>query len=243
MKKTLAMSLMLLMTGCACFDGMCGDEEEFEETPAPKHVYKGYDNQGCNYATGENCQDNRPIRVNYYNVQPQRIQPRPIVYRQEQPIIYVKEVEKPAPVIIKHKEAPKPIIVEKTVAPVQTVQTNKSYASCGDIKSTSKEYEINDGSHCNPQVKEVREPVEIVYKKTTYKTVYEPRTSTTVTFEKEPYKQEAKEEVVKTTTTTTREVVTNAQPVSQNVETVTTTTTTTTSNDENLDILPQDEIK
>ncbi len=243
MKKTLAMSLMLLMTGCACFDGMCGDEEEFEETPAPKHVYKGYDNQGCNYATGENCQDNRPIRVNYYNVQPQRIQPRPIVYRQEQPIIYVKEVEKPAPVIIKHKEAPKPIIVEKTVAPVQTVQTNKTYASCGDIKSTSKEYEINDGSHCNPQVKEVREPVEIVYKKTTYKTVYEPRTSTTVTFEKEPYKQEAKEEVVKTTTTTTREVVTNAQPVSQNVETVTTTTTTTTSNDENLDILPQDEIK
>ena len=243
MKKTLAMSLMLLMTGCACFDGMCGDEEEFEETPAPKHVYKGYDNQGCNYATGENCQDNRPIRVNYYNVQPQRIQPRPIVYRQEQPIIYVKEVEKPAPVIIKHKEAPKPIIVEKTVAPVQTVQTNKTYASCGDIKSTSKEYEINDGSHCNPQVKEVREPVEIVYKKTTYKTVYEPRTSTTVTFEKEPYKQEAKEEVVKTTTTTTREVVTNAQPVSQNVETVTTTTTTTTSSDENLDILPQDEIK
>ena len=194
MKKTLAMSLMLLMTGCACFDGMCGDEEEFEETPAPKHVYKGYDNQGCNYATGENCQDNRPIRVNYYNVQPQRIQPRPIVYRQEQPIIYVKEVEKPAPVIIKHKEAPKPVIVEKTVAPVQTVQTNKTYASCGDIKSTSKEYEINDGSHCNPQVKEVREPVEIVYKKTTYKTVYEPRTSTTVTFEKEPYKQEAKEE-------------------------------------------------
>ncbi len=243
MKKTLAMSLMLLMTGCACFDGMCGDEEEFEETPAPKHVYKGYDNQGCNYATGENCQDNRPIRVNYYNVQPQRIQPRPIVYRQEQPIIYVKEVEKPAPVIIKHKEAPKPVIVEKTVAPVQTVQTNKTYASCGDIKSTSKEYEINDGSHCNPQVKEVREPVEIVYKKTTYKTVYEPRTSTTVTFEKEPYKQEAKEEVVKTTTTTTREVVTNAQPVSQNVETVTTTTTTTTSSDENLDILPQDEIK
>ena len=238
MKKTLAMSLMLLMTGCACFDGMCGDEEEFEETPAPKHVYKGYDNQGCNYATGENCQDNRPIRVNYYNVQPQRIQPRPIVYRQEQPIIYVKEVEKPAPVIIKHKEAPKPVIVEKTVAPVQTV-----HASCGDIKSTSKEYEINDGSHCNPQVKEVREPVEIVYKKTTYKTVYEPRTSTTVTFEKEPYKQEAKEEVVKTTTTTTREVVTNAQPVSQNVETVTTTTTTTTSSDENLDILPQDEIK
>lgn len=241
MKKTLAMSLMFMMTGCACFDGMCGDDEEFEETPAPQHVYKGYDNQGCNYANGEDCQANRPIRVNYYNVQPQRIQPRPIVYRQEQPIIYVKEVEKPAPVIIKHKEAPKPVVVENRVEPTTTVQKTKTFASCGDIKSTTKEYELNDGSHCAPEVKEVREPVEVVYKKTTYKTVYEPRTTTTVTFEKEPYKQETQEEVVKTTTTTTREVVTNTQPVAQNVETV--TTTTTTSNDEYLDILPQDEIK
>ena len=243
MKKTLVMSLMLVMSGCACFEGSCEDEEEFE-TPAPnQHVYKGYDNQGCNYANGENCQANRPIRVNYYNVQPQRIQPRPIVYRQEQPIIYVKEVERPAPVIIKHKEAPKPVIVEKKVAPKQEIKKENTFASCGDIKSTTKEYELNDGSHCAPEVKEVREPVEIVYKKTTYKTVYEPKTTTTVTFEKEPYKQESKEEVVKTTTTTTREVITNTQPVAQNVETVTTTTTTTTSSEENLDILPQDEIK
>lgn len=222
MKKTLAMSLMFLMTGCACLDGMCGDDE-FEETPVPQNAYKGYDNQGCNYATGENCQDNRPIRVNYYNVQPQRIQPRPIVYRQEQPIIYVKEVEKPAPVIIRHQETPKPVVVEKKVEPTTTVQKTKTFASCGDIKSTTKEYELNDGSHCAPEIKEVREPVEVVYKKTTYKTVYEPRTTTTVTFEKEPYKQEAKEEVVKTTTTTT--------------------TTTTTSSEENWDVLPQDEIK
>ena len=235
MKKTLAMSLMFLMTGCACFDGMCGDDEEFEETPAPQHVYKGYDNQGCNYANGEDCQANRPIRVNYYNVQPQRIQPRPIVYRQEQPIIYVKEVEKPTPVVIKHQEETKPSVDTS----VKTTQ--KTYSSCGDIKSTTKEYELNDGSHCAPEVKEVREPVEVVYKKTTYKTVYEPRTTTTETFEKEPYKQETQEEVVKTTTTTTREVVTNTQPVAQNIETVTTTTTTST--DEDFDVLPQDEIK
>ena len=241
MKKTLAMSLMFLMTGCACFDGMCGDDEEFEETPVPQNAYKGYDNQGCNYATGENCQANRPIRVNYY-VQPQQVQPRPIVYRQEQPIIYVKEVAKPAPVIIRHKEAPKPVVVEKKVEPATTVQKTNTYASCGDIKSTTKEYELNDGSHCAPEVKEVREPVEVVYKKTTYKTVYEPRTTTTVTFEKEPYKQQVQEDVVKTTTTTTKEVVTNIQPMAQNVETVT-TTTTTTSTDENWDILPQDEIK
>ena len=253
MKKTLAMSLMLLMTGCACFDGSYEDEEEYE-APAPKqHVYKGYDNRGCNYANGENCNVRpAPARINYYNVQPQRIQPRPIVYRQEQPIIYVKEVTRPTEVVIQPKPAPlpapvAPVVVEKKVEPkveTKTVENKKTYASCGDIKTTSKEYELNDGSHCAPQVKEVREPVEIVYKKTTYKTVYEPKTTTTVTFEKEPYKQPANEEVVNKTTTTTVEENSNASNM-QNVETVTTTTTTTSSSytKGNYDVLPADEIK
>lgn len=240
MKKTLALSLMFMMSGCACFDGLCGDDEL--TVVEPQNAYKGYDNQGCNYMTGENC-----VRG---EIMAQRTQPRPIVYRQEQPIIYVKEVERPTPVIIRRR--PAPVVVEKKIEPQTTQQTivkkhteekvnesNKTYSSCGDIKSTSKEYELNDGSHCNPQVKEVREPVEVVYKKTTYKTVYEPKTTTTITYEKEPYKQEAKEEVVKTTTTTTREVVTNNQPVTQNIETVTTTTST----DEYLDVLAPDEIK
>ena len=241
MKKTLAMSLMLLMSGCACLDGMCGDDEELE---APvQNVYKGYDNQGCNYANGEDCQATRATRINYY-IQPQAIQPRPIVYRQEQPIIYVKEVAAPTKVVIKQKPAPvaQPVVQTSTSTQTQNTTQEKTYASCGDIKTTSKEYELNDGSHCAPQVKEVREPVEVVYKKTTYKTVYEPKTTKTVTFEKEPYKQEAMEDVVKTTTTTTKEVVTNSQPITQNVETVT-TTTTTTSTDEDWDVLPEDEIK
>lgn len=40
---------------------------------------------------------------------------------------------------------------------------------------------------CAPQVKETREPVEVVYKKTTYKTVYEPKTTSTVSYERAPY--------------------------------------------------------
>ncbi len=44
---------------------------------------------------------------------------------------------------------------------------------------------------CAPQVRETREPVEVVYKKTTYKTVYEPRTTASVSYEKEPYCKQA----------------------------------------------------
>ena len=38
----------------------------------------------------------------------------------------------------------------------------------------------NGWSHCG-------EPVEVVYKKTTYRTVYEPKTYEDVSYEKEPY--------------------------------------------------------
>ena len=41
-----------------------------------------------------------------------------------------------------------------------------------------------------PQVKETREPVEVVYKKTTYKTVCDPQTTATVSYERAPYSQE-----------------------------------------------------
>ncbi len=40
-----------------------------------------------------------------------------------------------------------------------------------------------------PQVRETREPVEIVYKKTKYTTVYEPKTYQDVSYEKEPYNE------------------------------------------------------
>lgn len=38
-----------------------------------------------------------------------------------------------------------------------------------------------------PQIRETREPVEVVYKKTTYTTVYEPKTSAAVSYERSSY--------------------------------------------------------
>ena len=42
-------------------------------------------------------------------------------------------------------------------------------------------------SGCSPKYQETREPVEVVYKRTTYKTVYEPKTTSEVSYEKVPY--------------------------------------------------------
>ena len=44
-----------------------------------------------------------------------------------------------------------------------------------------------DDSSCPAKVRVVREPVEVVYRKTKYTTVYEPRTFKDVSYEREPY--------------------------------------------------------
>ena len=55
------------------------------------------------------------------------------------------------------------------VATVQTACTNTRTCGCATAQSSC--------GGCAPQVRETREPVEVVYKKTTYRTVYEPKTS------------------------------------------------------------------
>lgn len=46
---------------------------------------------------------------------------------------------------------------------------------------------LADTPGCPSTVRQTKEPVEIVYKKTTYTTVYEPKTTSAVSYEKEPY--------------------------------------------------------
>lgn len=225
MKKTLVLSLMLLLSGCTCLDGLCGDDEE-TVTPVTtnKTVYRGYDDNGCNHLNREDCE--KRIQNRYVYNQPQdyyiynQPQARRIVYRQAEPkVVYI---EKP---------------VQQAVVTTETLQNtaavNKTLVACSDLKTTSNEKTLSSGtSPCPAKVKEVREPVEVVFKKTTYKTVYEPKTTKTVTYEKEPYKQVKQEVIVKET-----------QPAPETVETITTTTTTTTTSENSLDVLPADEIK
>ena len=52
----------------------------------------------------------------------------------------------------------------------------------------------NTCNSCEGKVSEVREPVEVVYKKTTYKTVCDPKTVSQVTYETLPYDEAMPEE-------------------------------------------------
>ena len=74
---------------------------------------------------------------------------------------------------------------------------------------------------CQPTVSATREPVEIVYKKTTYTTVYEPKTTSDITYEKEAIKGAPVQTIApqpiavapQPITVTTQPVTVAAQPV------------------------------
>lgn len=90
---------------------------------------------------------------------------------------YVRRVHQ-APVI-RYREprpAPAPVVVPAVSCPCQT-------ASCG-CQAVQPAC-----SGCAPQVRETREPVEVVYKKTTYTTTYQPNTTAAVSYERAPYAQ------------------------------------------------------
>ncbi len=71
-------------------------------------------------------------------------------------------------------------------------------------------------NNCTKQnnVTQTKEPVEIVYKKTTYTTSCNPQTTQTVTYEKEPYSATKENVVLQPSTQETKDVVTTTlQPV------------------------------
>lgn len=64
--------------------------------------------------------------------------------------------------------------------PVRYRKCQKARPSCSSCNSCNS---------CGDKVSEVREPVEVVYKKTTYKTVCDPKTVSQVTYETLPYNE------------------------------------------------------
>ena len=80
--------------------------------------------------------------------------------------------QRPAYVIAQAEPAPVPVTTIKVQAPAPApapVVINKD--NCNG---------------CEPIIRQTREPVEVVYKKTTYTTVFEPKTTSTVAYEREP---------------------------------------------------------
>lgn len=67
--------------------------------------------------------------------------------------------------------------------PVRYRKCQKARPSCNYCNP------CNSCNSCGDKVSEVREPVEVVYKKTTYKTVCDPKTVSQVTYETLPYNE------------------------------------------------------
>ncbi len=85
------------------------------------------------------------------------------------PVVRYREVARPCPQM---QYVPAPVVVPAP-APVAVA------APCAASPCVSADC-------CTPKVSETREPVEVTYKKTTYTTVYEPKTTTSVNYEKVP---------------------------------------------------------
>lgn len=68
----------------------------------------------------------------------------------------------------------------------QTYEKNYNQTSTPVVNTTSSPYQTAC-NRCQPVEYTVKTPVEIVYKNTTYRTVYVPQTSQSVSYEKRPY--------------------------------------------------------
>lgn len=135
-------------------------------------------------------------------------------------------------------KAPQPIIVYEAPKPAP----QPVVVPCNTVASQPAPQPVIAAQPCNgcaPKVQIVKEPVEIVYKKTTTTTVYEPKTTTDVAFEKEAIiSQPTAAQTVVTTTTTQAP----APVVTPTVETISYTIDTTT-NQSSAPIMSADEIK
>lgn len=200
MKKLSVLSMMVLLSGCACFQS---DAEETYVAPEAPRRESARPMPSYNQPQDYRQRAELYIYDDNNNPRPQNVMvnrrpgPRPVYD------ISVQDggnMPPPPPL-------PAPTMVQNNQPQYQPTPMTTTTASCGDIKSTESNSTLPDGSPCPAQVKETREPVEIVYKKTTAKTVYEPKTTTTVTYEKEPYVQTAAPQVIQEVTPQTNNQV------------------------------------
>ena len=151
-------------------------------------------------------------------------------YNQRRPIIR-SSAQQPKPRKLYVYEAPKPApqpIVVNTPAPVPPCRQV--------VQAPAPQPAATPCNGCAPSVKITKEPVEIVYKKTTTTTVYEPKTTTNVDYEREKITTAP---VVKTVTVTTTQAAPEPTP---SVETISYTIDSNTETVVTPD-MPADEIK
>lgn len=177
MKKLFVFATLLAVAGCSC---MNSEDPVVQER---KVIYRSYQPapavpvapamvaqpapipvtivqpDNCDYVSGNTCYRyvRSPRMVEH---SPRRVERAPR-YVEPEPYDEPVRVRRPRP---RPQPAPEPI----------------------EYVDNSPVADGNPGD-CAPKYRTTREPVEVVYKKTTYKTVYEPKTTSSVSYEKEPY--------------------------------------------------------
>ena len=178
MKKALFLLAALLTAACS----------QNRSQNEPIYVYRGYDDQGCNYYNGVCYRAPRRYVVRSSYEQPQQ----QVVYNQ-QPVPKVGTgehcsatifKEKPAPAVI---EQPAPVRVVQPVRVIQPVVQQIPVIQQVPVVQQAAPCTTAGNTGCQPIVKTTRQPVEVLYKKVTTKTVFEPKTTQEVSYEKEPY--------------------------------------------------------
>lgn len=185
MKKALFVLAALLTSACS------SDNTRQE----PTMVYRGLDDQGCNYYNGVCNRAPRKFVVQNGDTQETIAYQQPSTtavanageYKHCSAVMFGDSV--PAPKVI----ASGPKVVQQNpqvryVAqqPVQYVQQPVQYVQAAQVVQAQNICPAGN-SGCQPTITQTREPVEVLFKKTTTTTVYEPKTTQEVAYEKEPF--------------------------------------------------------
>lgn len=167
MKKLFVLTSLLLLAGCACLD------EQPEKNDGEYHTVQDLYHSSTTCRTGD-CGREEPRYQETRRVRKIYRQPAESYTYIERPVYQPRRV----PVYnqpVYMQPAPAPVAVP-TPAPVPAA------APCYNTPAAAA-----PASGCQPTVSETREPVEVVYKKTTYRTTYQPQTTSSVSYEKVPY--------------------------------------------------------
>ena len=181
MKKALFVIAALLTAACSS-----SREQE------PTVVYRGYDDAGCNYYNGVCHRAAKKYIVETADGEVRNVNYRPTTtvvktgeYKHCSDTIFGDPV--PAPKYV--ASGPKVVAEQPQPVQVRRIQYVRQIPAVQYVQPVAAQPAVvqQPCNGCQPTVTQTREPVEVLYKKTTTKTVYEPKTTQEVSYEKEPY--------------------------------------------------------
>ena len=184
MKKALIAFVALLAAACSS-----NREQE------PTVVYRGYDNAGCNYYNGVCHRSAKKYIVE--SADGSEYRPTTTIvktgeYKHCSDTLFGDPV--PAPKYV--ASGPK-VVTQQQPVQVRRIQYVRRIPAVEYVQQPTVQYvqptaqavavQQQPCNGCQPTITQTREPVEVLFKKTTTKTVYEPKTTQEVSYEKEPY--------------------------------------------------------